>query len=126
MFKTVEELRKELDNKKTRSAWDAGVKLYAFDLLDTLEEWQTYEGRQDIPTGAELEKILLNGAKNWKESSWGGSHLCYDGQIAARLCNPSELKKTQNGTKRPNAREEWLDVQARALFQAYFMIKNFL
>lgn len=43
----------------------------------------------------------------------------YDGDIAAALCTPSELKKTRNGDRRPNSREEWLDVQARALRQAF-------
>ena len=126
MCKTVEELRKKLECKKTRSAWDAGVKLYAFDLLDTLEEWQTWEKRQDIPTGKELETALLNGAKNWKEYSWGGCALCYNYDIAKRLCTPSELKKTYNGGKRPNAREDWLDVQHRAIFQAFLLLKNII
>lgn len=44
--------------------------------------------------------------------------MIYDSDIAERLCNPSELKKTRNGERRPNGREEWLDTQARALFQA--------
>lgn len=30
----------------------------------------------------------------------------------------SELKKTRHGERRPNSREEWLDTQARALYQA--------
>lgn len=47
------------------------------------------------------------------------SALVYDGDIAAALCNPSELKKTRNGERRPNSQEEWLDVQARALRQAF-------
>lgn len=50
--------------------------------------------------------------------NWGGSSLIYDADIAGRLCCPSELKKTRNGERRPNSREEWLDVQARALYQA--------
>lgn len=44
--------------------------------------------------------------------------LIYNSDIAARLCCPSELKRTRNGDRRPNSREEWLDTQARALFQA--------
>lgn len=61
----------------------------------------------------------LNGSRDWSEYSWGGSALVYDGDIAAALCTPSELKKTRNGERRPNSREEWLDVQARALYQAF-------
>lgn len=35
-------------------------------------------------------------------------------QMTAQL----EGKKDRNGERRPNSREEWLDVQARALYQA--------
>ena len=42
--------------------------------------------------------------------------------IAERLCSPSELKRVSNkyGNVREyaNARENWCDVQARALYQA--------
>ena len=126
MIKNIKEIAKELEQVKTRSKWADGVKVYAFELLETLQEWQAYENTQAIPTGAELEKVLLNGAKNWKEYSWGGCSLCYNVQIAKRLCTPSELKKTCNGEKRPNAREDWLDVQSRAIFQAFCLLKNII
>ena len=61
---------------------------------------------------------MLNGARDWNAYSWGGSALIYDGDIAERLCTPSELKRTRHGERRPNSREEWLDTQARALYQA--------
>lgn len=61
---------------------------------------------------------MLNGAQDWGQYSWGGSALIYDGDIAEHLCCPSELKKNRHGERRPNSREEWLDVQARALYQA--------
>lgn len=41
-----------------------------------------------------------------------------DYDIAKRLCNPTELKRTDNGRLDPNKREQWLDTQARALYQA--------
>ena len=69
-----------------------------------------------------IERELLNGAQDWHQYSWGGSSLIYDRNIAARLCTLTELKKTHNGERQPNSREEWLDVQARALFQAAQMI----
>jgi hypothetical protein len=50
--------------------------------------------------------------------SYGGCSLIYDCDIAERLCSPSELKRTRDGERSPNAKEEWLDVQARALYQA--------
>lgn len=113
-----------LENKKYRSAWDKGVNVYALELVEELQEYIDYQ-KIDLPTDTkELEKILLNGASNWSEYSWGGSGLIYDGDIAERLCTPSELKKTKNGERRPNKNEEWLDTQARALYQACNRIKK--
>ena len=103
-----------------RSAWDRGVNAYAAELLENLDE-AIRGGYFDAINIADKQKLasqLLNGARDWKQYSWGGCSLAYDGFIAQRLCTPSELKKTRNGERRPNSREEWLDVQARALRQA--------
>lgn len=112
-----DKMRKELESRNDRSAWNKGVTLYALELLDELEERSEYENRAPRG-GVECREWMLNGADDWNAYSWGGSSLIYNGDIAERLCAPSELKKTRNGERRPNAREEWLDVQARALFQA--------
>lgn len=111
-----------LEARKNRSAWGKGVNVYALELLDDLAE--AAEGGY-IPTdAAELLKpramraAMLNGADDWHAYSWGGSGLICNNDIAARLCCPSELRKTRNGERRPNSREEWLDTQARALSQA--------
>lgn len=112
-----ERMTKELEARKDRSAWDKGVTLYAFELVEELEELAKYEGRNPEP-GAECKLWMLNGAQDWNQYSWGGCSLIYDSDIAERLCTPSELKKTRNGERRPNSREEWLDTQARALYQA--------
>ena len=122
-LENIKKALEELNEKRARSAWARGVGVYAAELLDDLNEWSEYEKREEIPTGAELEKILLNGADSWSTFSWGGSSLIYNGDIAARLCTPAELKKTREGERRPNAREEWLDCQARALFQACNRLK---
>ena len=103
------------------SAWGRGVKAYAIDLLDELKQAADYEGEELKLNGAsfeQFEKIALNGAEDWRAYSWGGCALIYDRDIAATLCTKSELKKTNNGEKQPNSREQWLDVQARALYQA--------
>lgn len=109
-------MRETIEARKERSAWGRGVQAYAADLVDNLQERAEYEDRTPAPE--EVREWLLNGARSWSEYSWGGSALIYDGDIAARLCTPSELKRTRNGERRPNSREEWLDVQARALHQA--------
>ena len=119
----LETIRKELENMKGRSAWERGVIGYSLEILDQVEERSSYEGKEPESI-QELNDYMLNGAEDWKQSSWGGSYEIYDGDIAERLCNPSELKKTRNGERRPNSCEEWLDVQARALFQAANKIKK--
>ena len=121
MKTTIEEARKAIEAMNARSAWEKGVKVYASEILDTLEEYD------HAPTDrAECKKMMLNGADDWQAYSWGGSSLCYDSDIAATLCTPSELKRTRNGERRPNASEEWLDVQARALYQASRLVLNTL
>lgn len=118
------DIRTAIENRKTRSAWSRGVNAYALELLDELEEAieHGYFDKADIDSPKLLMRQLLNGAADWSQYSWGGCSLIYDGDIANRLCTPSELKKTRNGNRRPNAREEWLDTQARALYQASGLI----
>ena len=117
MFEVYNRIKTQLEARKDRSAWDKGVTKYAFELVEELEERAAYEGRNPA-AGAECKEWMLNGAQDWNSYSWGGSSLIYDGDIAERLCTPSELKKTRHGERRPNSREEWLDTQARALYQA--------
>lgn len=110
-----------LESVKVRSAWNKGVKEYAIDLLD--ECISNYE-YNEISSLQELKETCLNGASDWKQYSYGGCALVYNQDIAERLCTPSELKRTKNGLNDPNSRENWCDVQARALFQAWEMIKR--
>ena len=114
---TLDKVAAELEAHKDRSAWGRGVNAYALELVEELRERAAYEGRNPEP-GKECREWMLNGAQDWNQYSWGGSSLIYDSDIAERLCTPSELKKTRHGERRPNSREEWLDTQARALYQA--------
>ena len=113
---TIDTIRNAITTRRARSAWDKGVNLYALELLDNLRDLPAADNRQEI------KKALLNGASDWSEYSYGGCSLIYDGDIADRLCSPSELKRCRGGEWRPNRREEWLDVQARALSQACRLI----
>lgn len=123
---TVDTIRSRIEATPARSAWDRGVKEYARDLLEKLETAieDGYFYADDLATPKLLERQMLNGAADWKQYSEGGCSLCYDGQIAERLCAPWELRKTDNGRKDPNPREKWIDVQSRALYQAATLIKN--
>ncbi|BCV19206.1 hypothetical protein ATOBIA_N14960 [Atopobiaceae bacterium P1] len=69
----------------------------------------------------EVMTVLLNGADSWSKYSYGGCALIYDPEICERYSTPSEIKRTKCGEKRPNAREEWLDVQARECAQAAWL-----
>lgn len=99
-------LRSAIDTVQARSAWMRGVKAYAHDLLDALE---------DRPVTMEN---LLNGASSWREWAYGGCGQVYDADIAERLCAPWELKRNDHGRLPPNANESWLEVEARAACQA--------
>lgn len=116
----IEKLYQSIESEKQRSAWDKGVTQYALEMVKQLGEQINggYFEELDLTESKKVRAALLNGAANWSQYSWGGCSLIYDGDIAERLCCPSELKKTRNGERRPNSREEWLDVQARALYQA--------
>ncbi len=122
-MKNFEELKKRVESHRAASAWGRGVKEYALDLLDHVE--QGIEGNwfndADILSPNLLRKELLNGAADWLEYSEGGCALVYDKDIAERLCTPSELKKKQGGRLQPNSRETF-ELQARALKQAASII----
>ena len=126
MINITSRIYESIENEKQRSAWDKGVTLYALELVEQLDEAieSGYFSVENIAISAELEQALLNGAANWNQYSWGGNSLIYDSDIAERLCTPSELKKTRQGDRRPNSREEWLDTQARALHQACKRVKR--
>lgn len=119
----IEKMREYLTGEKPRSAWARGVLAYAHDLLDRYAEACEWYGHEAANI-AEAEKWTLNGARDWQQFSDGGSSLCYNGQIAERLCAPWELRKTRGGALNPNARENWIDCQARALWQAWLVIRQ--
>lgn len=111
-----------IEKLKVRSAWNKGVKMYAYEIVDYVAYYV-----EEIEFSS-AEKVLLNGAQNWMEYSEGGCALVYDWDIAQRLCAPYELKALtrKDGTLRykPNNRETWIELQARALHQACYMVKD--
>ena len=101
-----------------RSAWSRAVYTYAVELVEGLD------ASADLSNETLLRKALLNGADDWQQYSEGGCALVYDADIAERVCSPSELKRTRNGERQPNARETWLECQARALGQAASLVRR--
>lgn len=108
----TKQIRADIQSLTPRSAWGRGVQAYALELLENLAEDNLEPVREN----------LLNGARDWRDFSYGGCALIYDAEIAERLCSPSELKRTRGGERQPNSRETWLDCQARALNQAARLI----
>lgn len=106
-----------------RSAWGKGVKKYAIEITQTISEHVEHCGVFPA-TVQELKAVALNGAKDWIDYSYGGNSLIYDGDIAERLCCPSELRRTKGGERNPNSYETCLDVQARALAQAFVIVRR--
>ena len=109
-METADVIFEKIVHLTPRSTWNHGVVKYAMELMNDVD------GKEIV------EKNLLNGADNWKEYSYGGCALIYDVDICHRLCTPSEIKKTKDGERRPNKQETWIDVQARALYQAARLI----
>lgn len=110
IIKVIESLPAE------RSAWRRGVREYAMDLLENLP-------LSRLLTPENCREVLLNGAESWKDWAYSAYGLAFDCDIAERLCTPSELRKKRSGELFPNSRENWLDVEARAVGQAAAAIK---
>ena len=106
-MKTKTNIIELLEATPARSAWSKGVKNYAIDMVDSMEDGQDF-----------TKQSLLNGAQDWSQYSYGGSSLIYDCDIAEALCSPSELKARKGGEWQPSKTRTWLDVQADALKQA--------
>ena len=106
-------LIQKIESSPANSAWSKGVRAIAASMVEDLE----------LADGQPVTmEALMNGARDWKEYSYGGCALIYDCDIAERFCTPSELKRKRGGELQPNIHETWLDVQARACHQAARLI----
>lgn len=112
-------INREQEKSAHNSAWSKGVSVYTEELLENIRDY-----KNKIENNQELRSAALNGDESWCGYSWGGSSLIYDGDICKNLCCPSEQKKKDFGRLAPNMHESWLDVQARALAQAFSRIKR--
>ena len=107
-MRVIAHVREELETLPAASAWDKGVKDFAVDMFDSFVEDSKRIWIQNI-----TEDDLLNGAKDWKQYSWGGCALVYNDDIRKALCpdDTGEEKRSRDG-------KPWLDVQAEALRKA--------
>lgn len=125
--KSIKWLLDKAPQRKNISAWKNGVKNYAIALIDKLPDdyCMIFNNQRELENHLTiLKKLLLNGAENWHQYSYGGRAYISNNVIALHLCTFSEYRKTKGGQKQPNTRETWLDAQARALWQAELLIKS--
>lgn len=125
---SIDSIISRVCTRDQKSAWSRGVTLYALDILNEIIEdsgsryFPVKDGKVDN-THCYTATLIGKHYDFWHMYSWGGGSLVYNYDIAERLCTPSEFRKAEkNDFFRANKREEWLDVQARALYQASNMI----
>ena len=131
----------QLSKEKVRSCWDRAVKSDAIDMIERVKSDcdhivdGVFSGTVSEFLASCVNHVGIINAKiesvyscmpYINESSHGGNWLIYNDDIAAHYCTPSELKRVthKDGTIRDhaNSREDWLDVQARAHYQALIRI----
>lgn len=111
---------------ESHSAWDNGVKLYALDILGDYSKMLDYAKEIGGYTPRFIETALLLGAENWMAYNEGGCSLVCSADIAKRLCSPSEMKRKTSRSGMilpPNRIETWIQVQGRALNQAWRLLR---
>lgn len=125
------DIQNKLKTFNPKSAWKKGVKTYALEIVEEYISGGAWNGveitdvRQVLDYTYTKDEKLLNIVRTMSE---GGSFLIYNEDIAERLCTRSELLHAthKDGSLREhaNARESWLDVQSRAVYQAACMIRR--
>lgn len=114
----AKEIIQKINQKKARSAWEKGLKIYAAELIQDMES----AGIKDFDLDT-VKKWNWNGAGNALIYSEGACSLVYEDDICNRLCPPSITRKHPSN---PNGKESWIEVQARALTQAMANIRQIL
>lgn len=114
-------LRKEVKPRNNKNV-SKGVCNYAEYIVDSLIEIIGSDGLYSVYDVKTLEKVALNGAKDWMQYSKDGNSLIYDEQIATALYGKAEAKKIMagGGAKRNNLVKE----QGYALQKAWNLIER--
>lgn len=114
--KSIETMKRKVEEHKVRSQWAKGVKLYALELLTKLED---YKNNGAITNYKELEKIMINDCNSWLKYSNSGTTLYYNFDIARRLMTTTEQNRWLYGTEKEI---DFLKLQAQALEQAFNLV----
>lgn len=99
-MKNTQNIRKELNERKERSAWGRGVQAFALELLNNVDEWQETDDSIIIPDGRkDLEALLLNGASDWIDYSWGGERFNIRRRYRRTALHVVRIEKDEERTK---------------------------
>lgn len=122
MIKKLEQIEQ---SQGRLSKWRKGVYAIAIDRLDEMDDntkitWHTLlNGALWDDKEANFDNII----SACNTYAWGGCGLVYDVDIADLLATKSEAYYSNGNLKgRPNKSEQWLDLYARAIFQAFRLI----
>ena len=112
-----------VEQMSCKSHWERAVRDYALEMIDQCDKTDITSYKQ-IPNHCNAARMSDYAIA--RALSEGGCFEIYNGDIAKRLCTPSELKRVtrKDGTLRDLPRESWLDVQTRAVYQAILLIKR--
>lgn len=121
MIEKLEQMQKE----GRKSKWRKGVISIAIDRLDEMDNGATITWH-NLLNGAlwsDKEATFENISSACDKYAWGGCGLICDEDIADLLATKSEAYyKNGNLKGKPNAREQWLDLYAKAVYQAFSLI----
>ncbi len=121
-LKFTDYLKYEITCLETSSAWNHGVLKYALDLAENLEKHYKCNPHYVPQTEEELREIILSGTRDFEQYSNAGMSLTDKEEVIKRLCGTSMSDKYKSTKLEPNEHEDWYEVQARALNQAYRVI----
>lgn len=91
--------------------------------IEAISEHLPEEVPEDM-TPAELNALLLNGARNWSEASFTGCYLCYDGDLSKCLLPPSLRARNPGSARLLHLQADALGTAAGAIIKAYKAMKG--
>lgn len=103
-------------SRTERSYWNRGVASLIRDYGD--EVLGEHDG--EIISARDFYKLWNCGAETLRDAVYDGSFDIWKYDIAKRLCTPSKFKKSNEGMRRPNKRQDWIDVELIAVQQAMY------
>lgn len=103
-------------SRTEHSYWSRGVA----SLIRDYGEDALGEHDGEIISARDFYKLWNCGSDSLREAVYGGCFDIWNYDIAKRLCTPSDLKKSNEGMRRPNKYQDWIDVELIAVKQAMY------